>query len=267
MLYYPMYSNFRRLTPVKKVIPLLFLCLLLGFSTSFPVFANEDTTTEDDIYNNTTTEESTLPEDLQEIAPINVNEIEFEINKNLSPDQISERFLQINSSYKIEEPFSPEDSEFVRAYAEYNYDKESNIVDNSNGIQAYSIFKDSASKSFSKTGYKKFGVTVSFTGKVYSTLNVVNHSYRGNIKTKITAGSSKVKSIKHVITNVAYGAIGTSGTIVGIVSNTSMSDSTTSSSLNTDKTKKYTAALVVYTNTNAYTAIKTNDGTFNLYAL
>ena len=83
------------------------------------------------------------------------------------------------------------------------------------------------------------------------------------MKTTIKSGSSKVKTIESVVTNVAYGALGKGGTYVGIVYDGSKTNNTsTEKTWSMDETVKYSAFAVVYT----YTRITTSSGTFIIYA-
>ncbi|KRE00886.1 hypothetical protein ASE46_28960 [Bacillus sp. Root239] len=208
---------------------------------------------------------STNEESSQSLEPIDPNQVTYENNKNLSDEQVSDRFEEINSKYEIEEPFSAEDAEFIRAYASSPTDSTDSNSDSM--FQTQSIKLNSGSQAFSRS-IKKYGVGVSFTGRVYGDINALNHSYRGKMTTKITSGSSKVKKIQNTVTNVAYGLLGNGGTYVGIVYNGSKSNSTTTNkkSWGMDETVKYGGVAVVYTYTNAYTRITTTTGSFNLYA-
>ncbi|MCR8867431.1 hypothetical protein V7054_13040 [Priestia megaterium] len=210
---------------------------------------------------------STNEESNQSLEPIDPSQVTYESNKNLSDEQVSDRFEEINSKYDIEEPFSAEDAEFIRAYASSPTDSTDNDSNSEPMFQTQSIKLNSGSQAFSKST-KSYGVGVSFTGRVYGDINALNHSYRGKMTAKITSGSSKVKKIQTTVTNVAYGLLGNGGTYVGIVYNGSKSSSTTKNktSWSMDETVKYGGVAVVYTYTNAYTRITTTTGSFNLYA-
>ncbi|MET3196048.1 DNRLRE domain-containing protein [Bacillus sp. OAE603] len=185
-------------------------------------------------------------------------------------DLIIQRFEEINNKYALGEEMSLEDENFVKTYASVAppTDGSTTSAVSANADSSISTFAtaqtlDSASKSFNRS-ITKYGVSVKFTGTLYSDLNWLNHSYRGNVKATITAGSSKVKSIKVVVTNVAYGAIGQK---IGIVYNGSTSATTSSkTTCSMDKTVNYSGAGVVYTYTNAYTTVSTTSGSFNKYA-
>lgn len=245
---------------------IMMLALLLTFSFASP-FAhaaeNEDA-------------QPTVSTNESELAPIELNEIEYDVNKNLTEDQIQARFNEINSKYSVNEPFSPEDAEFVRAYAAPKTDSADTL--NLNDYNLQPLTKDlktdsikftldgNASESFSKSK-TAYSTTVKFTGTVYSNINILNHSYRGNLKAQITSGGSKVSKIKLTVTNVAYGVVGNSGTYIGIVYDGSASSSTTTQKTwSMDKTVKYSAVGVVYTYTNAYVTVTTSSGSYNLYA-
>src|SRR5690554_4007393 len=190
----------------------------------------------------------------KQIDPIPLNEINYEVNKNLYQDQIHERFEEINSSYVVNEPFSKEDSEFIRAYASL-YDTKSDIptVQNIDGSEYFNKYKASN------------GLQVRFHGTLYSNtkINSLNHSYRGNV-TAYVIGTTKAQNIKLTVTNVDYGLVGGSG--FGIVYNGSISDNEDdTSSYSMDRTIEYSGMLVSYTYTNAYALFKTPSGSFDLY--
>ena len=244
-----------------KKLSALFLSLLLviGVSSSLSskVYAAD-----------VVVDETTNIEETNSIEPIEKSEIEYEINKDLSEEQIRERFRQINSTYEIQEPFSEEDSEFIRAYA-LSTESVDTLEDTeiNGGIQTMSLkFGNSNSESFSKSK-TAYGVTVKFTGTVYVDIGLVNNSYRGKTKAVITSGGSKVSNLKLGVTNSAYGLVGGGGTIVGLVYNDETSSKTsTKTTWNMDKTVKYTGVGVVYTYTDAYVQVATTSGTFNKYA-
>ncbi|MFB1050249.1 hypothetical protein ACEWET_04700 [Paraliobacillus sp. JSM ZJ581] len=197
--------------------------------------------------------------------PIDLNEIKYDINQNLNEEQISERFHLINSNYQIGETFSPEDTEFIRAYALSTTESSENPDD----ISTYAIrIGSSRSASFNKSK-KKYGVTAKISGKVYSKIGILNNSYRGNFTTIITSGSAKkIKYIRNTVTNAAYGLIGGGGTKIGLVYNgqRKATSGPKKKKWSIDKTAKYTAIGVLYTYTDAYTEVKTTSGTFTLHA-
>ena len=168
--------------------------------------------------------------------------------------------------------FSVEDVEFIRAYAT-PYNSNETAADNDIiQVQAIKSINENSAK-FNKTK-TKYGVTVKFSGTIYTKGFVLNHSYRGDITAKITAGSSKVQRIKLATTNKAYGLLGKGGTYVGLVNDSEVSSATTTKKTGwaMDKTGKYSAIGLLYTYTytytytDAYVDIKTTDGSFNLFA-
>ncbi|WP_332698216.1 hypothetical protein [Halalkalibacter lacteus] len=200
------------------------------------------------------------------LDPIQPSEIQHDINKNLNQIQIAERFNEINSTYEVNEPFSLEDTEFIRVYADSANEPSIFTPSQPGDISTMSFFNSSYSKPFNKT-LTKNGVTVNFSGRVYSNIGILNHSYRGNVTSKVTAGGPKVSKIENFVTNVAYGALGSSGTYVGIVYDGNINNSTTKyKTWSLDETQRYGAVTVVYTYTNAYTRITSTGGTFRLYA-
>ncbi|KHE67706.1 hypothetical protein LD39_16370 [Halobacillus sp. BBL2006] len=209
--------------------------------------------------------EDTIPAPMEPIAP---NQTTFGENQALNETEIQERFLEIDSSYDVNEPLSPEDAEFIRAYATLpTASSKPSYMESLDSPHASLRFNGSNSRSFDQ--YKSYnGVSLNFYGKIYSDINLFNHSYRGDVKSKISRGSSKVREIKNVISNTAYGVVGSSGTYIGIVYKGAIVSSSkyARTTWSTDETRKYGAVGVVYTYTNAYSKITTTSGTFTLYA-
>ena len=188
--------------------------------------------------------------------PLLQSEIKLKINKNLDGTQVQERFIEINSKYDMYEPFSKEDAEFIRAYAKVPQSALATTVETQSvETQNFNVNKTSQS------------VSANFSGSLTSTINYVTHSYGGNITAKVTLGNTKVNGMDLVITNLAYGVIGTTGTYIGIVSDTEIFSSTTNNtSYNMNRTKEYGAVGVLFTYTNAHAVIKTTTGNFDIYA-
>ena len=200
------------------------------------------------------------------LQPIDISNIQHSVNMNLTEEQIKDRFELITSSYEIGQPFSEEDTEFVRAYATLVNSDEKNLSGSNIGINDFK-FGNSASSKFSKSKTAQ-GVSVTYSGTVRAKLGFVNHSYGGNVTAKINSGSSKITSIQTVVKGSAFGLLGNSGTYVGLVHSGSVSSTSgaKATSWKMDKTKEYSAVAVVYVYVNAYTVINTTTGSFDLYA-
>jgi hypothetical protein len=192
--------------------------------------------------------------------PSSKTEITYAINKNLSEYQVAQRFEKINSSYKLNEPFSSEDTEFIKVYSDVSTSQNSMKTD-------FQIQSSVDSEYFNR--YKTSnGIQVNFYGTLYSDTPQLglNHSYRGNVRAYVIGGT-KINSIKITITNVAYGFLGPTGTYIGIVYNGSTSGIVENEATNTlDRTVRYSGVLVAYTYTNAYATFSTSTGSFNLHA-
>ena len=93
---------------------------------------------------------STNEESNESLEPIDPNQVTYENNKNLSDEQVSDRFEEINSKYDLKEPFSAEDAEFIRAYASSPADSTDNNTSDSM-FQTQSIKLNSGSQAFSKS--------------------------------------------------------------------------------------------------------------------
>lgn len=186
-------------------------------------------------------------------------------NDNLTPDQVSERFNEIDSKYKIGEQFSTEDADFVKTYA--------NMYSSSSSEGRFSprigLITDTAKWTFNKSK-SSHGVSVHFYGSDGGHINGIlpsAQSFWGDTTAKITSGSSKVKSIKTVVENTAYGFIGNSGTYIGMVNHTTLTSSSGNKAKSNylDESRKYSALLVTYAHVNAYVTVNTGDGSFDLY--
>lgn len=185
--------------------------------------------------------------------------IKYEENKNLTEEEISKRFDIIDSTYKVGEPFSDKDAEFIVHYAESK--QNSRLL---------------TKKSFNRTK-TRYNVTVTIKGSLRHTEGVLNHSYGGSFYADVTKGSH-VASLKNVITHKAYGLVGDSGTYIGLVHDSSTSSKTSKTwkpnltsgkrDLYIDNDKKYTAGPgLAYWRSNAYVKVTTKAGsTFTLYA-
>ncbi|WP_099224689.1 hypothetical protein [Listeria costaricensis] len=104
------------------------------------------------------------------------NEIMYDCNKNLSEEEIENRFLKINQKYNVEEPFSDEDAEFVVHYASDDGAVANEEVTTANGrplLKSVKLYKGTFSENFNK--FKtSMGVKVTLTGSISSHLNAIN---------------------------------------------------------------------------------------------
>lgn len=199
--------------------------------------------------------------------------IVYDINKDLTREEVQQRVEKISESYNLDEPFSKEDAEFVVTYispASDVYEPEPQ-PETPSGASTLGInfYKGTSSVSFKKSK-KSNGVGVTFSGKVSSHLNQISPAdqwFAGKTTASITSGKSKITKIKTVVSQNTFGLIGNSGTYIGLVHKSSLtSESGKKSSKNTmDLKKKYTALLVTYASTTAYVKVYTNTGSFNLY--
>lgn len=205
------------------------------------------------------------------------NEITYEVNKDLSDDEIRERFDEINNKYEINAPFTKEHAEFVVYYSNnkvVDQSESSTLLDvgefeNNIDTAALKFYKGTTSKRFFQQKVSS-GVTAQFVGLITNhnnSLNISDQWYKGKTTVNIMKGNSKVKSIKTVVKVSTYGLIGSGGTYVGLVYNGQVGSSTKSNKINTlDEIDKYTAVAVVYSHINAYATVTTAEGSFNIYA-
>lgn len=179
------------------------------------------------------------------------NTLKYEENIDLNFEQISARFRELSEKYDIGEPFNEIDTEFVKYYAQ----------------PANSLTRESQMQSFDVSRTSNV-VTCNLYGSVTSTVNVVNHSFRGDLKLNINKGYQLITSLSLHTTNQTFGFIGNSGTYIGLVYSGDKETVLTPGQKTyiIDKTYNYSAVLVAYTHTNAYAEINTKEGGFTLYA-
>lgn len=237
----------------SKSIAVALSAIMLFVSFQGDVFAMENLNNKDT--KQELSNEEKVRRDISKVEAKYGGEIKYDENKNLSGEEIAKRFDIINSTYNVGEAFSDKDAEFIVHYA-----------DNQADIKA----RNTTTKSFNK---KKtaFNITVQIQGSTRATHNIMKNSYGATFNSKVIKGSH-TKSLQNVVTHSAYGLIGNGGTYVGLVHNSTMGNTTTSSwkpstgALYTNSDKKYTAA-VLYANTNAYVKVTSKAGSvFTLYA-
>ena len=128
---------------------------------------------------------------------------DFPENDNLTSEQITERFREINASYEIGEAFSDSDADFVERYATPSNEP---------------VIQTRGSSSFSKSGSKS-GTTVKISGSIYHE-GTFNYKYGANVTVKTTGGSTPQK-MKFTVHCTAYGLVGSGG--IAIVYNDGVS--------------------------------------------
>ncbi|WP_099354065.1 hypothetical protein [Fredinandcohnia onubensis] len=207
--------------------------------------------------------EKPISKDLDKLV---VEELQYDINKNLSQEEISARFQEINSSYDIGVPFSPEDTEFVKYYADLKLSDTQKSNDSI--IQPAQVYNPGGTitASFGESKYQ-YGVGISISGSVRTTMGNLNHTYGGTFTSYIQVGRTNASKVQNFVTHSAYGFVGTSGTYIGLVHSSSISSTSgkNPSTWSIDEDKGYAAIGVVYTYTNAYARVTTPSGTFTLY--
>lgn len=164
---------------------------------------------------------------------------------DLTEEEVNERFSEIDKNYDLGEEFSKKDQAFIEMYAK---------PVNSSGIELFKSKKVSSSRTVN-------GITVKVNGTINANVNgIINQSFgASNLKTRTTAGSSKVNSVKTKVHHNAYGLVGSNG--VGKVYTGSISASGKNNTINS--TKKYTAN-VVYASTWVEATVKYKGGTFTV---
>ncbi|GAQ19556.1 hypothetical protein OPHB3_3525 [Oceanobacillus picturae] len=179
-------------------------------------------------------------------TPVSANSVQL-----LSEEDIQQKLLDIADSYGLDEPLSKEDAEFVKTYAQ-PVEKPGD----------FSIMKKKTKKVSGKKSNSKIAATVS--GSIYHDIGVINNSFGGNIKTTVTKG--KPTKIKTKIRHVAYGLLGSGGTIVGKVQDKTLTSTCTSGkTCSNGKTHRYTAT-VAYATTYAEATVSYSSGSISIEA-
>jgi len=198
---------------------------------------------------------STAPAFAEEMINTGKENLVYDANKNLTSEEIYDRFEQLNSTYELYEPFSMEDTEFVQNYANNKVEQTSQT----GNIQPFGMgmFESSYTEKFDKTG--GFG-KIKFSGAITSNINLLSHSYGGRMTVNFNSGHDTSKA-ELSVTNSAYGIVGGNG--IGVVYDGSIDSTKTkdfSKAFTLNEMKDYAAVGVVYTYTNAKVRITTTSG-------
>ncbi len=213
---------------MKKIFGLI-LCLAMLIMNANLAFANESQIA----YNDKT-------------SPIAIGDIVYDVNKNLTQEQISQRFQTINTTYKIGLPFSDEDSEFVRAYAK--------PANQSNAISLLSTVN------IDNLGSAN-GVYGRIYGSIFSDISTVNCSFGGNLTGTATSSTHSISKLTIKVQHTSYGIIGSGG--IGLVYSKTISASSSTSPVNFNKSQPYTAA-ALYCSTTCWLDVKYDSGTLSV---
>lgn len=180
-------------------------------------------------------------------------EIKFDQNKNLTEEEVNERFQLINSTYDVGEPFNETDTEFVKLYPGIHNASSPNLRVTEKG---YDVFKTGS------------GVTVNLYGTMYADITPLNGWYRSDASLNINNGYTNVTGLTLHITCEAYGLLGSSGTYVGIVYSGDKTTKLTpgSKSYYVDKRYEFNGIGIISAYANTYIDVDTKTGGFNLYA-
>lgn len=217
---------------MKKIFS-LFLCLaLLMVSTNF-AFANESELLNSD-----------------KLSPIAVEAVTYNSNKNLTAAQISERFQTINTTYEIGQPFSEEDVEFIRAYANPTNQNQDNAMMRAT-IDTIPI--DNLANANNVYGR--------IYGNVYLTVDGLSRSFGGNLTGTAASSTQNITNLIIYVEHTAFGIIGSGG--VGIVYNKTLSASSASTPVKFNKSQPYSAA-VMYSSTYCWLDVVYSNGTLSV---
>lgn len=186
----------------------------------------------------------------------------------LTEEQINERIEEINSKYEIGEAFSEEDANFIKEYANVNYEK---LLTSNDQVKSDEVVFEP--DSFLLPGGSTRidfdaddsggGVDVNCAGYIFFNLGVINHSYGGDFTTTVTAGANLVNKIEHEIKCTSYGLLGSEGAIGKVYEGTINNETTTSTVWTIDETEYFTA-VVLYSNIVAKSIITHDTGSFTI---
>lgn len=198
----------------KMITSLVTVCLILSLAPLQQVFAKSD----------------------KEIVDINslsieVKDVKFESNKDLTNQEVEERLNEILKKYDVNEPFSDEDEEFIKAYTSPT---KPGMDEKLIGTFGFTDFNDTRTES---------GITANFGGTLYDfDGDGLNRSFRAIARLRVTDGFSKVDKLSMEIKMQAIGPVGFDGNTpkLGLVFNrTETPSTTTSSQLLYDRTFTY----------------------------
>lgn len=179
-------------------------------------------------------------------VPVFVSAEPLEAEKELSVEDINQKFDQIAEKYEVGDELSKEDAEFVKEYATPS--------ENSVGAQK--------SQSFNKTGYtsgKKVGGNIK--GNVTANHGAVTSSWGTNFLAKKVKGN--ITKVKASATHTAYGAVGSGG--VGLVYKNSFSKTCNTTQCRLQESEKY-SAVVAYSYTTAKGTFHYKSGSVSVTA-
>jgi len=217
---------------IEKIISGL-LIVLMVITGSIAVFADIE---KDDTSN--------------DLLPLSVIDLKFSCNKNLSEEEIAKRFDEVNEKYGFYEPFSLEDTEFIRAYA--------NPVKN-NSLTRGIITRFDVNK---KRTYD--GITATIKGSVWVDEGVINHSFGGDLVGTATQPAGKtIKKLTAYVQIECYGILGSTGVIGKVYSGELPSSVTNNTSINFSKSKVFSAVLLYYS-IGGFLDVEYNNGSFTV---
>ena len=144
-----------------------------------------------------------------------------------------------------------EDSDFIKKYAI--------PAEKTDGVTTFGTKTKNVSGSKSNS---KIAVTIK--GTITADIGIINNSFGGNVTTTVTKGTPTV--IKTKIRHVAYGAIGSRGTIVGKVQDKTLTSTCKDiKTCNNQKSFRYTAS-VAYATTYAEATDSYSGGSLDVEA-
>lgn len=219
----------------RMIITIVAVCLTLSLSPIQQVFANSDKEVGD----------------INSLS-INVKDVKFDSNKDLTKEEVDDRLDEIFKKYDVNEPFSDEDAEFIRAHVSPTSSQNPDLGED--------LIELTANKSFNTTRTVS-GITANFGGTIYDfNGDGLSNSFRANARLRVTHGNSKVDKLSMEINMKAVGLIGHDGKDVklGVIFNRTEKPSTTTSQLLYDRTFSY-SGVVWYTEMSA-TGIVTHSG-------
>lgn len=154
----------------------------------------------------------------------------------LTENEITQRFLEIDQNYDIGEELNSEDEAFVKKYSEKQDKSNENLI------------QPMASTNFFNTGSRS-GYTGAISGYLSSDHGWANNSFSANVTAQQYGSSGNVTKNHIFITHTAFGIVGSGG--VGKVYSNTVSDEGSGNSNNYSVSRNYTAS-VAYSTTRAY---------------
>jgi hypothetical protein len=161
--------------------------------------------------------------------------------------------MKIADRYEINEPLKEKDLAFVEQYADKPQPKP----------QPDEFVTMGYNQGYVSGSSENTKIRTNINGFVWSDIGIINNSFGGNVSVNVTKGTPT--SIKVLVRHVAFGALGSGGTIVGKVQDKTLSSTCTGGvkSCNLNRSHQYVAS-VAYATTYADGLVTYSGGSISV---